>query len=232
MPQPRCYFSLRSPYSWLAYRELCSTYAALGDRLEWIPFWEPDEGTSALLAAQGGTFHYSVMSRAKHLYVLQDVGRLARRQGLVPRWPVDRAPVWEVPHLAYLVAARQDRGAQYLTATYRARWEQGRDICDPATVCAIGTEIGLDGDALAAAGADAALRAEGARILRDAGRDGVFGVPFFVSGRHRFWGLDRLAAFADHVGAGEALTPSPPEPPVAVVAVGSGADDGHAGGCG
>lgn len=240
MPAPRWYFSLRSPYSWLAYRDLDTRYPGLGDCLEWTPFWEPDPHSSALLAEEGGTFHYSAMSRAKHLYVLQDVGRLARQRGLVPCWPVDRAPVWEVPHLAYLVAVRHGRGARYVAETYRARWERGLDICDRATVRAIGREIGLDGDELAAAGDDPLLRREGARMLRQAGRDGVFGVPFFVHGRNRFWGLDRLAAFAEHVAAGAFAGPARPEPARAgslattgaTMGATTGADAGHAGGCG
>jgi len=232
MPNLRCYFSLRSPYSWLSYLDLRDRYPELGDRLEWVPFWEPDEQSEAMLLDQGGRFHYAAMSRTKHLYVLQDVGRLAKQRGLTPRWPVDRAPVWEIPHLAYLVAERHGRGAEYMAAAYRARWEHGHDICDRATVRAVAVEIGLDGDELAAAGDDPELRREGVRILLQADRDGVFGVPLFVHGRNRFWGLDRLSAFAQQAGAGEA--PAIPAPDPAVVTVGSGtfSDHGHAGGCG
>jgi len=232
MPDPRYYFSLRSPYSWLAHRELRTRYPELADRLEWVPFWEPDEHSSSMLAEQGGTFHYSVMSRAKHLYILQDVDRVARQRGIALRWPVDRAPVWEVPHLAYLVALRHGSGPQYVEAAYRARWEQGHDICDRATVRAIGREIGVDGDQLAAASDDPALRRQGVQILLQAGRDGVFGVPFFVHGYRRFWGLDRLSVFVDHVGVGEPPATRRPDPAVAAVGPGIGSDAGHAGGCG
>jgi 2-hydroxychromene-2-carboxylate isomerase len=232
MANPRCYFSLRSPYSWLARREMCTRYPGLGDRLEWVPFWEPDQHSSAMLAEQGGTFPYTVMSRAKHLYVLQDIGRIARQSGIALRWPVDRDPVWEVAHLAYLVAARHGRGPRYIDATYRARWEQGRDICDRATVRAIAGEIGLDGDELAAATDDPVLRRQGVELLLQGCRDGVFGVPFFVHRYSRFWGLDRLPMFVHHLGSGEQPATALPEPVAAVVAARAGSDDGHAGGCG
>jgi 2-hydroxychromene-2-carboxylate isomerase len=232
VPEPRCYFSLRSPYSWLAYRDLCTRYRELVDRLEWVPFWEPDEHLSSTLAERGGKFPYTVMSRAKHLYVLQDVARIAKQQGIAPRWPIDRDPVWEVPHLAYLVAARHGSGPRYMAAAYRARWEQGRDICDPATVAALGREIGLDGDELAAAGDDPVLRQQGVEILLQGCRDGVFGVPFFIHGYHRFWGADRLDSFVEHLGAGQPPATAPPVPVVAALGSGTGSDGGHPGGCG
>ncbi|HEX5741026.1 MAG TPA: DsbA family protein, partial [Pilimelia sp.] len=128
--QRRFYFSFRSPYSWLAYRDLLDRHAGAADRLSWIPYWDPDERSQELLAADGHTFPYTVMSRAKHLYVLQDVARLTGDRGLAVTWPVDRDPVWEVPHLAYLVAQREGEGREFIRRVYRARWEEGRDICD------------------------------------------------------------------------------------------------------
>ncbi|GAB7045402.1 2-hydroxychromene-2-carboxylate isomerase [Catenuloplanes indicus] len=223
----RFYFSLRSPYSWLAYRDLLDRYPGLAEEIEWRPFWEPDDDNLKALDEAGGAFLYTPMSRAKHLYVLQDVRRLAVDRGLSMRWPVDRDPWWEVPHLAYLVADRQGRGRAFVDAAYRARWEHGRDICDPATVAGLGTEIGVDGAELARAARDPAVRAEGVTALLALHRDGVFGVPFFVRGRDRFWGVDRLPAFA--AGAGAVGVPREPAHPAVRERA---TDEGHAGGCG
>ncbi|MFI6206336.1 2-hydroxychromene-2-carboxylate isomerase [Streptomyces sp. NPDC051041] len=230
---PRFYFSLRSPYSWLAYRELLEYHPDIAAAVEWRPFFEPDATSERMLAEAGGTFPYTPMSRAKHLYILQDVGRIAKARGISLTWPVDRAPVWEVPHLAYLVALRKGRGPEYVAAAYRARWEQGRDICDRAVVAGIATELGLDPAQLSGAADDPELRREGVRLLLDIDADGVFGVPFFVHGHSRFWGLDRLPDFAVHLR--ERLVParSMPEPAGAAAGLGTRtADDGHAGGCG
>lgn len=229
--KPRFYFSLRSPYSWLAYRELLAHHPDVADQVEWIPFWEPDALSSSMLVSRRGAFPYSAMSRAKHLYILQDVVRLAGRQGVTLRWPIDRDPVWEVPHLAYLVAARQGRGPGYIAAAYRARWERGENICDPATVATIGEELGLDPAALVEAADDPQLREEGVQILLRICRDGVFGVPFFVNGSAKFWGFDRLAEFAGHLRAGRPAPRRTPAEPL-TVAAGPGSDEGHAGGCG
>ncbi|MEU7134367.1 DsbA family protein [Streptomyces sp. NPDC046261] len=230
---PRFYFSLRSPYSWLAYRELLEHHPDVAAAVEWRPFFEPDERSERMLTEHGGSFPYAVMSRAKHLYVLQDVRRLAAERGITMAWPVDRDPVWEVPHLAYLVALREGLGPRYIAAAYRARWEEGRDICDRAVVAEIGAGLGLDPAVLAGASEDPRLRREGLRLLLDICEDGVFGVPFFVHGFSRFWGLDRLPGFVAHLRARTAPEAALPRPAVSVAGLGPRAtDDGHAGGCG
>jgi 2-hydroxychromene-2-carboxylate isomerase len=234
---PRFYVSFRSPYSWLAYRDLVDRHPDLPRRLEWRPFWEPDPDFRRLLAEAGGRFPYVDMSRAKALYILQDVRRLARTRGLRLAWPVDRKPVWEVAHLAYLVARKQGQGDAFVARVYEARWEQGRDISDRATIASIATDIGLDPGPLANAVDDPAVRQEGVRALLEVCADGVFGVPFFVYGREKFWGVDRLPAFVEAVdGAGRppdgAAGPLQSGPEPAYAWRGPAADLGHAGGCG
>ncbi|MBX6767591.1 MAG: DsbA family protein, partial [Actinomadura rubrobrunea] len=184
----RYYFSLRSPYSWLAHRELVERHADVLESVEWVPFFEPDELSERMLTEAGGRFIYTPMSRAKHFYVLQDVRRLAGLRGIAMTWPVDRDPVWEVPHLAYLAARRHGVGPQFVARAYRARWEEGRDICDRATMAELAADLGLPADELAGAADDAALREEGVRALLSIYRDGVFGVPFFVHGFDKYWG--------------------------------------------
>lgn len=230
--EPVFYFSFRSPYSWLAYRDLLDRYPDVAERIRWEPFWEPDEGWRQALADAGGRFHYVDMSRAKALYVLQDVRRLAGERGLAISWPVDRAPRWEVAHLAFLRARRHGAGRAFIDLVYRARWQQGRDISDPATIGAVAAELGLDAAEHAGAVDDPELRDEALRALQALDKDGVFGVPFFVAGREHFWGLDRLAAFAALVRAGGAGGPAEElaaEPAPVLV---PGGDIGHAGGCG
>lgn len=228
--RPRFYFSLRSPYSWLAYRELLSSHGWVADLVEWVPFWEPDAESSRLLTSLGGSFPYSTMTRAKSLYILQDVKRLAA--GVSFRWPVDREPVWEIPHLGYLVAERAGLGREYVAAAYRARWEEGRNICDRATIADIAGDLGLPRDEVSSAADDPELRAAGARILLDICKDGVFGVPFFVHGFNRYWGMERLGAFVEHLASEAAPAGAMPERVGAAVAVGRSSDEGHAGGCG
>lgn len=214
----RFYFSLRSPYSWLTLHDLLGGYPELAERLEWIPYWDPDEGMLKELTAAGGEFGYASMPKAKHLYILQDVRRLARARGLATRWPLDREPRWEVPHLAYLVAEELGHGRQFVLRASETRWEQGLDICDPAVVADIATGLGLPAERLTGAADEPPVRERAVQALLSAHEDGVFGVPFFTRRYDKFWGLDRLAAFADALGVRPAGAVYPAE--------------GHAGGCG
>ena len=222
---PTFYFSLRSPYSWLAHHDLVTGHPDLADRLAWVPFWEPDEHTEKALAASGSGFLYTPMSKEKHHYILRDARRLALERGLEIAWPVDREPRWEIPHLAYFVARDAGRGRAFVAAAYQARWEQGRDICDRDTVADLAATIGVDPRRSAAAADDPALRERGAEALARAQADAVFGVPFFVRGFDRYWGVDRLDAFARSLPVPD-LPSGPATPAKATV------DDGHAGGCG
>lgn len=224
MRGPRFHFSLRSPYSWLAYDELSRRHPELLDRLEWVPYWEPDARGAAELAAAGGEFLYSAMSKAKNLYILRDVKRLAAERGLVPTWPVDRDPHWEVPHLAYLAAADAGRGHGFIQAVHRARWGLGRDICDPEVIAGVLRALGLSPVDIE----DDGLRARGVAALLDGCRAGVFGVPFMVNRRQRFWGLDRLSAFVDSLGVERVPEPVAERTPEVDLA----GEGGHAGGCG
>ncbi|MEU2426282.1 2-hydroxychromene-2-carboxylate isomerase [Streptomyces sp. NPDC007851] len=234
---PRFYFSLRSPYSWLAYRELLGAHPRTAAALEWVPFFEPDELSRKLLAEAGGSFPYTPMSPEKHRYILQDVRRLAAERGLAFSWPVDRDPVWEVPHLGYLVAARHGRGPEYIALAARARWEQGQNVCDRSVIAGFGAELGLDPGELAGASDDPELRAQGVRVLLEIQRDGVFGVPFFVDHYDKYWGVDRLPAFVAALARTNPSLAGPPDddPDTAggpLAEPGRSVDDGHAGGCG
>jgi 2-hydroxychromene-2-carboxylate isomerase len=239
-PTPRFYFSLRSPYSWLAHHDLVTHYPDVAESVQWRPFWEPDEESQRLLAGAGGSFPYVENSRPKARYLLQDVRRLADQRGLCVTWPVDRRPHWEVAHLAYLVAARHGAGRQFVAHTYRARWQRGEDISDPATIGRIAGDLGLPVAALRGAVDDPQVRAEGLEALLALDVDGVFGVPFFVLGYDKFWGVERLPMFAAAVrGELPAVRSGDPGPAgdeaadgTPAVGRGATADQGHAGGCG
>ncbi len=195
--RPRLYFSFRSPYSWLTVRRLREVVPDLGEAMECIPYWDPDEQTGAALTRRGGEFHYVQMSRAKHLYMLMDTKRLAQRYGIAMAWPVDVDSWWELPHLAWLYARREGRAWDFYDAVVAARWGRGDDICQPDVVRAAAKQAGLDPELAVAAPDDPSIREEAADCLYLAYLDDIFGIPYLKWGRHRFWGLDRLDAFLD-----------------------------------
>ncbi|MCZ1002166.1 DsbA family protein [Streptomyces mirabilis] len=233
---PRWYFSLRSPYSWFAYHDLLSRYPDVADTIEWIPFWEPDDQTQELLDADGVRLSIVEMSRAKNFYILQDTRRLAEARGLAVTWPVDRDPNWEVAHLGYLVAEEAGLGREYVALAYRARWQQSRDITDRATIAELAVELGLDPGPLADASDDPAVRRRGADTLIRSHKDGLFGVPFFIHGHDKYFGVDRLRAYVAKARGQEPgeevelgwLDEAGPLPET----IRAGGDAGHAGGCG
>ncbi|MCB5181520.1 2-hydroxychromene-2-carboxylate isomerase [Streptomyces antimicrobicus] len=196
---PRWYFSFRSPYSWMAYRDLMDHYPDVADRIEWLPFWEPDTTAQEELERSNIRLPYVPMSKEKHLYILQDVRRLARARGLEMVWPVDPAPRWEVAHLAYLAAADHGLGPQFIAETYRRRWQLGEDISQPDTMASVGKEIGLDPHVTRDAHENPEIRDKGLQMLNLLHRDGVFGVPYFIDGFDKFWGVDRLPGFVESV---------------------------------
>ncbi|WP_054813916.1 DsbA family protein [Nocardia arizonensis] len=225
---PRAYFSFRSPYSWLAFHDLRLHSPRLLREIEWRPFWEPDAEFDALLTRAGGEFPYTPMSRAKHFYLLRDVRRLARRRGLTNCWPADVEPRWEPAHLTWFVAEDAGLALEYMDRVYAARWLEDADICDPRVVGAVARAVGVDVD-MDAVLASPALRARALDALLAVCADDVFGVPMFLRGRDKYWGLDRLADFV------AAVAPEPiPDLPDTVAAglLRRTADVGHAGGCG
>ena len=235
---PRWFLSLRSPYSWLALHDAVTRYPELVGACRWSVFFEPSAATAQAMSAEGITFPYVAMSRAKHLYILRDVGRLCAERGLVPTWPQDRDPEWETASLAVVRARELGTGQELDLAVRltRARWQEGRDITTAAVVRDCVRECGLPDEV--SEGDPEASRALALAELRDVADAGVFGVPFLVVGRQPFWGLDRLRAAADEfertraAGAASGPTPAPP-----AVLSDSGAperslDGGHAGGCG
>ncbi|MFI9100871.1 2-hydroxychromene-2-carboxylate isomerase [Streptomyces fildesensis] len=232
---PRWYFSLRSPYSWFAYRELTENARDVADAVEWRPYWEPGRVTAPLLADQGIELAYVPMSKEKHLYILQDVKRLAAERGLTVGWPVDTDPDWDVSHLAWFLAEDEGMGREYIGRACEARWGRGLDISDPAVIAGIGKELGLDGDALAGAAEDPQTVRRGVEALRQVSRDGVFGVPFFIHRHDKFWGSDRLDRFVETVRAGSRPAPAAAGPhsvPAEPAGQAPAGDAGHAGGCG
>lgn len=225
------YFSLRSPYSWLAVHDLHGNRPDVLRAADLRPFWEPDEAFRSELDSAGLAFPYTTMSRAKAFYILRDVARLARDRELAITWPIDRNPRWEVCHLPFQIACERGMGLPYVLAMGSARWLEGRDICDPATVAAVAKDLGLPAEECAGAADSPERRAAGMTQLEHVVKDGVFGVPYVIVGRDPYWGLDRLPRALAVVEARQAQTqeeaavPGEQEPLRLDPA-------GHAGGCG
>jgi 2-hydroxychromene-2-carboxylate isomerase len=230
---PAVYFSFRSPFSWLALERLREVVPDAMERMNFVPYWDPDPQTDRALRARGAELPYQQMSKAKHLYILHDTKRLTARAGRQMAWPIDVDPWWELPHLAWLRAAELGAGERFYRELVAARWESGRDICTREVIAELAARAGLEAAELAAAPEDAGLRARGVDGLVAAYEDDIFGIPYFRIGRHRFWGLDRLEDFLREWSSRPAppVSSVPDVPTPLLTAVGD-YDRDTAGGCG
>ena len=197
---PRFYFSFRSPYSWIAARILEEKNARELYGIEYIPTWEPDPQILTLLKAKNGSILYTPMSKVKHLYILYDIKRLTSKLGYKLAWPVDKNPCWDLPNLAYLAANNYGKGHTFFWAIYRARWEEGKNICSIDNIRCLSEKVGLNPEEIIEAINDPVIRQTGVELLYKAYRDRVFGFPFFVSNNgDRFWGTERLEDFISSI---------------------------------
>lgn len=229
---PRWYVSVRSPYSWLALRDAEASGSELLADSEMRVFFEPTAELSATVTEKSAVFHYTPMSRSKHLYILRDVARLARKRELAVTWPVDEKPAWEVSAvaLARVVDESQSEGKRLALALANARWLEGRNIHEESTVADCLTDLGLDGGLAGLHRTDEGLEIARA-LLKQLDRDGVFGVPYIVVGREPYWGLERL--FLAEEAHSSAVLPAPAgsAPPTSGEEAAGPLDD-QPGGCG
>lgn len=196
----RWYFSFHNPYCRFAFEELSESFPERFRAIEWLPVW--DTADTARRCGRRVELPVGEMSAAKERYVWQDVSRIAQKRGLTMTRPSGGSGRWEVPHLAYLVAERHGRGVEFAGAVYRARWECGRDVCATEEISGIAEEFGFGSEVRRAVSDDALLNERAGSVLERAERDGVFGTPFFVVGREKFWGVEWLRSFAAMLGDG------------------------------
>lgn len=179
----RFYFSFRSPYAWLAAERIESELGELGVPIERIPIFPTPE-----------TFPNDPSALPnKQAYLIQDVPRLAREQGLKVRFPSSSDTDWALSHAAFLCAERLGSGQPFMVEVFRKRFCEGLDLGEDGVVADAAEKAGLDAREILSAGHSAELRAVAAAGWRVAGeRDQVFGVPSFVYADRLYWGQDRM----------------------------------------
>ena len=189
------YTDYKSPYAYLA-KDL--TYALERDlavHVEWLPYVLdiPAFLGSARLDAEGRVLEENRNAhqwrRVRYSYM--DCRRQAHKRGLVIRGP---QKIWDSTLAAAgMLCAKQAGDAvfrRYHDSVFERFWQRELDIEDAASI----------GSQLAEAGADAALFARQAPVLRDevtaisraAEERGVFGVPSFIVNGELFWGSEHL----------------------------------------
>jgi 2-hydroxychromene-2-carboxylate isomerase len=176
------YFSLRSPYSWLALHRLSQLGDGLGAPLELVPVFPrgdtnvPDPATN----------------HAKFRYMLEDVLRVSQAYGLALRPPASLDTRWELSHAAVLYAQEEGLGLEFSLAAASARFTRSRDLGSIEVLEEIATIVGLDAARVGEAAQDPARHGRVYASIERSQKAGVIGVPFFVWQGQHFWGNDRM----------------------------------------
>lgn len=186
--RPRCYFAFRSPFSRLGLHKL----ARAGVDFEVLPFLGPPEGVP---------FMDPMGSPLKRSYFAMDAMRMTARMGLPIALPKPFDVDMALPTGLFFLANEAGKGLDYAIAVSDARWGQGRDISDPALLADIVTSLDLDPAFVGQVGDSETVIAGLAGARAQIAEDGVFGVPFLVSGGEKFWGHDRFDLFLETAAA-------------------------------
>lgn len=179
------YFSVLSPYTYLAGDELERIAAKHGATINYAPI------NLIRLFGETGGVPPAKRHPARQAYRLMELKRISRRSGLPfnlhpAHWPTDFAPA-----TAALLAAKQAGGgdlAVSVRALLRAVWAEDKNIAEPSVVDAAMREGGFDPAALDTDAAAALIEP----LTDEAREKGVFGAPTYVVDGELFWGQDRL----------------------------------------
>ena len=180
------FFNFRSPYCYLASKNMFSIFDEYHAKMIWKPF--------------GGWSGRSAPDRAKIKIPLvrQDVERFTRAMGI----PFVPPPNETDPTLAgavSLVAEQEGLLETYVIEVMRKEWAEGQDIGKLDVLLEVGEEIGLGRGAITRAAENKDLFAQIDRNWEQAEAKGVFGVPTFSVGDHIFWGNDRIDSLKGHL---------------------------------
>ena len=181
------YFDFSSPYGYLAALRIDELAAKHGRAVAWKPML-----LGVSFKATGSEPLMNIPLKGD--YSRRDLARTARLQG-VPFAIPEPFPFMSVAacRAFYWLDDRDPAQARALAkALYRAAFAEGRAIGDAQGVIAVARALGIDGDTLAAALEDPAIKQRLRDEVDDTVAKKIFGSPYFVVDGEPFWGNDRL----------------------------------------
>ncbi|RYX91721.1 MAG: 2-hydroxychromene-2-carboxylate isomerase [Comamonadaceae bacterium] len=190
------FFDVGSPAAYLAWRELPRIAQQAGAHIEWKPM--------LLGGVFQATSNQSPMAvPAKGSYMLDDLGRFAKRYGCSfnhnPHFPINTLTLMR--GAAGMQLREPQRLQDYLEAVFPAIWVDGKNMNDPAVVASVLQAAGFEPAAFMALVSDAAVKDALKATTQDAVSRGVFGAPAFMVDGTLYWGQDRLDFVRDALAA-------------------------------
>jgi 2-hydroxychromene-2-carboxylate isomerase len=184
------YFDFGSPNAYLAHEVIPGIEQRTGARFDYVPI---------LL---GGVFkltnNRSPMEafgevRNKLAYEARETERFVARHGLTayrmnPHFPVNTLKIMR----GAVAAQREGVFAAYVDAVFRAMWEDGLKMDDPAVIAEVLTAAGLDAAAILARSEDPEVKQALIANTEAAVAAGAFGSPTFNLDGELYFGKDRL----------------------------------------
>ena len=191
------YFEFSSPYGYIATAIAEEMEKRIGRPMTWRPML-----LGPVMKITGQQPLVSVPMKGE--YAKRDFERSAKLHKVPFRYP-GKFPIGTVAAVRtfYWVQDRDPAQAREVAkALYRAYFVDGRDISAPETVVEVARAAGVDGDALAKALEDPAMKERAKREVDAAIAAGVFGSPYFVVDGEPFWGVDRMPMVEDWIRTG------------------------------
>ncbi len=195
MIELHCYYSLSSPWAYLAGPQLQDIVRRHRVRLQLKPY-----DFQAVVPKTGGV-PIRTRPEPRRTYHDLELARWSDYLGmplvLKPRhYPYEKPadPNWN-KYAGWMVIAAQDQGLDAFPLSHailRALWSEERDIARPEVRREIADENGYDGAALIAAEQSPRVHALYGAFSDEALALGVFGAPSFVLDGVIYWGQDRL----------------------------------------
>ena len=188
MPAPiDFYFDFSSPYGYLASHKIEALAAKHGRSVNWRPML-----LGAAMKVTGGRPLPELPLKGD--YARRDFLRSAKFHGIELRIPgvFPISTVAPVRAFYWLQGKDPGRAVELAKALYRAYFTEGVDISKPENVVQVARAIGVNGDELAAALNDQAVKDRTKAEVEAAIARGVFGSPYIVVDGEPFWGVDRF----------------------------------------
>jgi len=189
MSEIEFYFDYSCPWTYLAFTRLKETATRTGSKIVWHPI---------LLDFVFGEINPTLRRDRREpdprraRYQAKDLADWARYCGLTIRLPKNWPARAELAARGAIIAERTGQTSQYSEKIFRAYFDEGRDISEPAIVAEIAALAGLDRAAfefeLETPGLVEQVRANSLRLIERGG----FGSPTLFVGEQMFFGSDRM----------------------------------------
>lgn len=185
------YFDYSSPYGYLASERI----EAIAEANNYMVVWRPIL-LGAIFKVTGQT--PLIEAPLKGDYAVMDFARSAREHELDYQHPhtfpigavaACRATLWVRDNSDESIRVQT---SEFVHATYRAYYTQGKDITNPGILSAIATALGIKADEMLEGIQQPEIKNALRTEVEDAIAAGVFGSPMMVVDDQAFWGHDRM----------------------------------------